>query len=342
MADKILKLVFKADNQAQAVLDDIAGEDGTSGVGGIGASLAGLAEPALMAAGAITAVGVGIRVLMADWQEHVIGIGDFAAVLGISHEEASVLNAIAQEYNITQGDMLTAMENLVRDGLDPTVEGLIAAKGLIEDSEDPTERLKTAFDLLGKKGAEELIPMFNDLTTTELENYITTMGASEIVTLDMLEAARDQQEALDSLKGSWDNIKLSIGGVLALNFAPFLSNLASALRGADIVTTEYGQAGRWMAAAPSGDVAGSQVSSWMPADSPETARPRKRGFQAGGRATIGGSGGPDSQLVQFMGTPGEEFSVGGGTSDIAKLLAEMRRLVNMIPLAMADAVERVI
>ena len=36
------------------------------------------------------------------------------------------------------------------------------------------------------------------------------------------------------------------------------------------------------------------------------------GFQHGGSFTVGGSGGPDSQLVQFKATPGEQVSVGNG------------------------------
>lgn len=351
MPDKILNIVFKATDKASGVIDDIKGEDGTKGVGGIASALAGLTEPALIAGAAIATVGGAVLLMMKDWQDHVIGIGGFAAVLGISTEEASALNAIAQDYNITQGDMLTAMENLVRDGLDPTVEGLIEAKGLIEGSEDPTDRLTTAFDLLGKKGAEELIPIFNDLTDDELRNYIETMGESEVVTLGMLAAAGEQRDALDFLAGTWDSLKLSIGGVLALNFGPFLSNLAAALRGANIVTTEYGQAGRWMDTAPSGDIAGSQAGNWMPSTSGSGGSALRRGgvgrgarggaYATGGGFTVGGFGGPDSQLVQFMGTPGEDVSIGGGTSDMAAILAEMRRLVNMLPIAISDAVERV-
>ena len=48
-----------------------------------------------------------------------------------------------------------------------------------------------------------------------------------------------------------------------------------------------------------------------------TDKPSILGFAGGGGFTVGGSGGPDSQLVQFMGTPGEKVEVtptgqGGG------------------------------
>ena len=64
------------------------------------------------------------------------------------------------------------------------------------------------------------------------------------------------------------------------------------------------------------------------------------GFATGGSFTVGGSGGTDSTPVSFMATPGETVSVGGGTSDMENVMAEIRRLVDSIPLAIADAIER--
>jgi hypothetical protein len=58
--------------------------------------------------------------------------------------------------------------------------------------------------------------------------------------------------------------------------------------------------------------------------------------------TIGGWGGPDSQLVQFMATPGEKVSVTqvGGSTGNEQLVAEVRRLVNTLPTILGDAVAR--
>jgi hypothetical protein len=63
---------------------------------------------------------------------------------------------------------------------------------------------------------------------------------------------------------------------------------------------------------------------------------------AGGDMTIGGWGGPDSQLVQFMATPGEKVSVTqpGGSTGNEQLVAEVRRLVNTLPTILGDAVAR--
>lgn len=73
------------------------------------------------------------------------------------------------------------------------------------------------------------------------------------------------------------------------------------------------------------------------------------GHQLGGRWTIPGSGGPDSELVQFRGTPGEEVKVTppGVGDNFEPLLAEIRamrlefsRLANTLPVTLRDAVER--
>jgi len=234
--DKTLNLIFKATDKATPVIDDITGATGDTGIGGISAALSGLVGPATIAAGSLIVVGGAVKTMMEDWQEHVIGISDFAHVLGISTEEASALNGIAADFNITQGDMLTIMENLVKDGLDPTVEGLIAAKDLIFESEDPTIRLTTAMDLLGKKGAEELIPMFKTLTDDELRDYIQYMGESEGVTDEMVQKARDQEAAMNDLAGAWAGLKMQAAGwaapgltaIIELLTTPFGSNSAAA------------------------------------------------------------------------------------------------------------------
>ena len=144
--DKVLRVIFKAVDQVSDTLDDLEGADGQGGIGGLVGAINGIIGPATIAAGAILGVAAGVNELMTDWRERVLGIGDFAAVLGITTFEASALNNIAADYNITQGDMLTVMENLVKEGLEPTVEGLGQAKDLIYESEDPTDRLTTAME----------------------------------------------------------------------------------------------------------------------------------------------------------------------------------------------------
>ena len=63
-------------------------------------------------------------------------------------------------------------------------------------------------------------------------------------------------------------------------------------------------------------------------------------YATGGTFTVGGSGGIDSTPVGFMATPGETVTVGGGTSDMENVLAEIRLLVKSLPTTIADAIER--
>lgn len=71
--------------------------------------------------------------------------------------------------------------------------------------------------------------------------------------------------------------------------------------------------------------------------------------ELGGEFTIGGHGGPDSQPVGFMGTPGEKVKVTrpGEGEELGPLLDEIRamrlefgRLANTLPITLRDAVER--
>ena len=368
MANKILNLIFKATDKASPVIDDITGATGDKGIGGMTAALEGLITPATIAAGSIVLVGGAVADMMKDWQDHVIGIGEFASVLGITTEEASGLVGIADDYDMSIGDMLTAMEKLVDAGLTPTIEGLGAAKDLIEGAEDPTKRLETAFDLLGKKGAEELIPMFDDFPDV-LEDYITYMGDSEAVTDDMYEAAKEQAGAMNELAGEWAGLKLQAAGwaapgltaLIQLLTTPFGADSAAAFinkffgLGPGSLPSGAGErqytlpstiGGEWGAGGGGGSGGGG---AWVQGGGGGGGPVRGGGsrvggvseFATGGRFTVGGFGGPDSTRVSFMGTPGEEVSIGGGTSDMAAMLAELRRLVNMLPTVITDAVERV-
>lgn len=350
MANKILNIIFKATDKATPVIKDITGAAGDKGIGGIGAALSGLVGPATIAAGSLIIAGGAIKTMMEDWQDHVLGISDFAAVLGISAEEASVLNGIAGDFNITQGDMLTVMENLVKEGFNPTVEGLIAVKDLILESEDPTVQLTTAMDLLGKKGAEDLIPMFKELTDDQLRDYIQYMGESEVVTDDMIQKARDQQSAMDDLAGAWAGLKMQAMGWAAPGLTAII----------ELLTTPFGPDSAAAFIRKFFGVSGGDLSmninmppvTYTPPGSPfptyeavsgggggERFGGLREGFQHGGEFWVGGTGGPDSQRVEFMATPGERVQVGGSGSD-DRLLNEFRRLINILPIIIGDAIER--
>ena len=296
--------------------------------------------------------------MMRDWQDHVLGISDFAAVLGISAEEASALNGIAADFNITQSDMLTVMENLVKEGLDPTVEGLSAARDIIFESEDPTIRLTTAIDLLGKKGAEELIPMFKELTDEELVDYIKYMGESEVVTDEMVTKAREQRDAMNELAGAWAGLKMQATGwaapgltaLIELLTTPFGPDSAAAFinkffglgtldLNLNVNTSGSGGGGDFVRRENIPATVASSGSGGSSSGGGSTGGGLQQ-FQHGGEFWVGGFGGPDSQRVEFMASPGERVKVGGSGGSDDQLLNEIRRMINMLPTMIGDAVER--
>ena len=353
MANKILNMIFKATDKATPVINDIKGTTGgTQGIGGLTAALSDLVGPATIAAGAVVLVGGAVADMMKDWQDHVLGIRDFAEVLGITNAEASGLVSIASDYGMSAGDMLTAMERLVEKGLDPTIGGLREAKELIEEAEDPTTRLTTAIDLLGKKGAEELIPMFSEWDKV-FQNYIDHMGDSAVVTDEMVDKALKQRDAMNELSGAWAGLKLQAAGwaapgltaLIELLTTPFGSDSAAAfinkffgLGGGDmpsLSTVGSGSGGGFVRRSES-STGSSVVSSGGGGGGS-----RLQEFQHGGDFWVGGSGGIDSTRVSFMATPGEPVRVGkGGGSDVAPLVNEMRRLINSLPIMIGDAIER--
>lgn len=445
MGDKVLNMIFKATDKASPTIKDLTGAKGQTGIGGLAASIKGMITPATAAAAGVTALAIGVKGLMEDWQDHVLGIADFNAMIGGTIEETSVIIELSKDYGVTMDTMLASMRMLASQGIEPNIEGLISVRAMLDETTNAADRLKLAQELLGEQGIKQILPMLDELTNEQLRNYVETMTESEQVTLDMVEAAREQREAIKTMGDEWANLKMSVAGWAAPGVTAFIELLTTpfgpdsaaafinkffglqdevraslgrstegigenvraygrlhdAILDASGATEELTSAqyyllaaesfqkeggieaalGYWAlaegAAAAKGEIdaliatmklmgglqmttGGSPMWAEIPSydlpdvsayTAPSSPSPpvdysthwsaNIPGYQGGGKFKIGGAGGPDSQLVSFMGTPGEEVSVGDDNISF-EILAEIRRLVNSIPTAVRDAVERVL
>ena len=344
MANKILNLIFRAKDEATPVMKDLIGAGGDKGIGGIGAALDGLARPAAAALAVLTAVGLGVADMMMDWQDYVLDIDNFAASLGITTEEASGLKGIMDTYDIADSTMLALFKTMAEEGLPPTIEGLISIRDRLYEADGATLNLEAAFGLLGTKGVEELGPMFADMTDDKIAGFLVAMGNALVVTEDMTEEAILNRDAVAALATDWQGLKLSVMGwaapgltsLIELLSTPFSSDSAAAfinkffglgpgdMPDLSVGDTRERMTQRYIAPAAGG---GSKTG-WSGV---------QEGWQTGGSFQIGGSGGPDSQRVSFMGSPGEQVNISKEDS-MGELLLLMRRM----PILIADAVERVL
>ena len=182
---------------------------------------------------ALTAVGTAAAATIGaikEWQGYALGIANLADKLGTTTEEASALNEIASDLGVNMGSLVMGFRTLSKQGLEPSIEGLIAAKHQIEATKNPTDRLVKAQQLLGR-AAGDLLPIFAQLSDEQLRNYIDTMGAGEIITAQEAARARKLRDELDQLSDAWENAKLEAGGYFAAQSLPGLERFTDVLSG---------------------------------------------------------------------------------------------------------------
>ena len=481
-SNKILNMIFKADDKASATIDQISGAEGKGGIGGITASLKGMINPAVMATAGIAALGLAVQQSIADWREHTMAVADLTAMFDTTAESASVLTQLMKDFDISADSMSGTMSALARNGFGPSVEGLIAVREELNTAANATERLMMAQTLMGEQGVKEFLPMLDQLSDDQLRNYIDTMEEGNIVTEEQIEVSREMELALSGLDDQWKSFTrglmtdtvpvlndvlfimgsirdegrdssdwwkafafpkwelgleglrmfgeamgewreriedaedpmsdhigmvgevamiheaarlalekegvsleglsikelehLAVQHVIAGDFtmadaimkrirlheteADRIQGIIDLLYELDGTSIYYSIEGAWSGGPGAGPgVTPRPGAGGGGSDMPEAGFPtwdaaiaagfvwkngqwvkKPDGYQHGGEFIIGGMGGPDSQLVQFMGTPGEPVTVGEGNDNVKALVAEVRRLTNALPIIMRDVMER--
>ncbi len=230
---------FKSDmNAAKGSVTDF-GKQGSKGmsdvkdalgrVTGLGSRLGDFASMAGIAGLAVAGLHSEMK-LFKDWSAYALDIGDFAAKLGTSTEEASALREMADDLGISGGSLEMAFRKMANNGISPSIAGLIQVRQKLDAAKNPTAKLALAQDLLGKSGGD-LIPIFDQLTNEQLRDYVDTMRKSQVITADQVALARRERAALDTVSDSWKGVKLSVGGFLAMKVDEPLQRINDVLSG---------------------------------------------------------------------------------------------------------------
>lgn len=346
MANKILNLIFKADaTDATRELNKFKGETGSTDTGAGGTGVLGVTSalkasitPALALGTSLMGVGYILKGELDKYTEYITEVDNLSVSLGLAVDEGSFLVSAMNQYNISNDTMVAVFRKLSAEGIDPTIENLGILLQQWEDMEEGSEKGQFAMQMFGEQGIKQLLPWWDKLSDAQKEAF----GYQETglkVTQDMVTETRELNLVTGHLTGEWDTLK----GQLVEGVLPTLITIGQYI----YISMEYSRRLRkyltGLKIPDSGapkipGLPGYDIPIPGPGDDGHTYP--KGGYATGGNFTVGGSGGTDSQNVNFMATPGETVSVGGGTSDMQNILSEVRRLVDSLPVAIADAVER--
>ena len=248
MANKISVLIDVAVDKGISSLKDfrksIQDADGAGGkfkAGMSGAFGAVKQNAGAMALGAGAAIaGFAIKAL-GDFQTAALAAQDAGKKIGLGSEDASRWIAVGDDFGVSTDEITGGLGKIVTSidsnkwakyGIDTRDASGKArdANQIILDTFDVlsketnlTEQARLAKELLGKSyGA--LAPMIGK-TRKELEGYLGSVAAGQVITGDEAEKARDMALAQDALSDAFKEITLAVGGLVA-ELAPVIEFLA--------------------------------------------------------------------------------------------------------------------
>lgn len=213
---KVLDLIYRVKDTASLPIRKIKAEqdDFTK-------SLKATREVYTASVAAITGVVVATGALIKNYQEYTITVGDTAKALGTTTQEASALLEMTGDLGIQIGDLEMAFRKMAQKGVDPSIEGLIQVRAILDQARDPAERLALAQEYLGRSGSS-LLPMYDQLTNQQLRGFIDTMTEAQIVTEEEYQNALENRDAIDAWNDQIDSLKLNVGGFLTKGLLPWL------------------------------------------------------------------------------------------------------------------------
>ena len=238
-------------------------------------------------------------------------------------------------------NQLLDMQRSVTEGLSPTeaqslevqlrrLQALQTYNDLLQDSMTPQQELLNL---------EQQLIFAREQGIISIEQYTAAMERLKLISLDFATDAASgvtrglqaiQDDILDlasvtesALVNAWQGAEQALTDFVTKGEADFKGLVDSIL--ADLTRLLLRKA----------------LLSLIPGIGPAAGAAPLPGFQHGGSFTVGGSGGPDSQVVAFRATPGEQVNVGGGAPNVNVAAPEVNlRNVNVFdPKAAVDALD---
>jgi hypothetical protein len=239
VADEQVRVVFKADTSGlQSGISGVKSKLGglnaafgqlTSGnLTGFASSMYGLVGPAGIAAGAVAAIGAAAYSAGKEFYELAINVGKFSDAIGVSTEEGSALYELAGDLGISIGSLEMAAKKLAGEGLPLTQEQLAKLATEYQNLEDPAERVAFLTENFGRSGME-LAPLL-EMNTELIRKFYEELGAGQTITEEEYGNAKVLRENLDTLGDSWTDLKLQVGGMVALPVTDFLQKVVTGLQ----------------------------------------------------------------------------------------------------------------
>ena len=243
-----IRVLFEVDDKGSfgKFRTSIAQADGATGkfkagLSSLGGALkANAAEAAVAAGAALVAFGTAS---VKAFQETALESGKAADAIGISVEEASRLKEVAGDLGVDLGTVQGAMQKMNKaaadgvidvegfgnavvktsDGTVDSYQSFINAATAIGAIEDPAKRAKAAQETFGKSYGE--IAELMEMDAKSLRKALDGVSNAKVIDDEDLRNAREFRDAIDQLKGKFEDLQNEVGGALVPVLTDFIGQL---------------------------------------------------------------------------------------------------------------------
>jgi hypothetical protein len=209
MADATVNIIIKATDKASGAISKIMGALDNKHIQSAVKGMAGLSV-------GIGLVGTALSKTVMDTKAFDLAMGDLAKVWNTTTEEASKMVAVADDARISQEQLAAAMRIAMKQGIEPTIQGLKDAAEKYQSFTNVQEKAEWASKNFGRSWTEvarllEMTPEQIDDSVDAAERFGNVIGDKDV------KAAQALHDNLDNLGDAWEGLKKTIGnGVIPI------------------------------------------------------------------------------------------------------------------------------
>ena len=210
-AGNVIEILIKARDEASKVIDKNSNslKSWTSGIGAAIKGATGLDLATVGFAGALAYAGKQLMNVTNETQAYNLSIIDMAKNLGISTEEASKLVQVGDDLRISQQELETMFRSALKNGIEPTREGLAKAADEYNKLGSNLEKKQYLLDNFGRAGLN--IGKMFDKGSEGVKDFYDSVEDGLVVTEEAARVSEEYYAAVDELTDKWLAFKYAVG-----------------------------------------------------------------------------------------------------------------------------------
>lgn len=150
------------------------------------------------------------EVVVGDTVAYAEQVRELSRTIGATPEDASKLIQAADDVKVSFSSLSTAMNIAIKNGLDPTIDGMGALADEYLSIQDPIKRTKFLLENFGRSGAD-LAPLMELGAEGIKELGDAAEDTGLVLGQDALDATREYEKAVDSLCDTWKGLTTQLG-----------------------------------------------------------------------------------------------------------------------------------